>query len=82
MNIEVHAMRFEDDDAKRATNPTYVSQPARKKIDPGSEVVIRAKDGIVHVTIDGEQQGFGMSLGKWDYTAVSVAYDESLGESE
>ena len=74
MNVEIHAMRFEDDDAKRATEPTYVTDPAAVTVEQDQEVVIRAKNGIVHVTIDGKEQGMGFQLDKWDYTAVAITY--------
>lgn len=76
MNVEIHAMRFEDDDAKRATEPTYCTKPAQVVIEPDQEVVIRAKNGIVHLTIDGQEQGRGFNLDKWDYTAVAITYTE------
>jgi hypothetical protein len=76
MNVEIHAMRFEDDDKLRAQEPTFATKPASIKVDPGQEVVITAKDGVARVTIDGESQGGGMALGRWDYTAVAVTYKE------
>jgi plastocyanin len=77
MRLEIHAMRYEDDDGLRATKPTYCTSPAHVDIKPGEEVVIRAKDGVAHVTIDGKEQGWGFSLQKWDFTAVSITYEES-----
>lgn len=74
MRLEVHAMRFEDDDKKRAQDPTFCTEPAMMQIKEDEEVIITAKNGIVRVTIDGKPQGGGMALGHWDYTAVAITY--------
>jgi len=76
MRIEVHAMRFEDDDELRAKKPTFATLPATVPVSPTDEVVITAKDGLVRVSINGESQGGAMPLGEWDYTAVAVTYKE------
>jgi TusA-related sulfurtransferase len=74
LRLEVHAMRFEDDDELRAKEPTFATKPAMMQVKEGEEVVITAKDGIVRITIDGKPQGGGMSLSRWDYTAVALTY--------
>ena len=78
MVLEVHARRFEDDAAKRAAEPTYVTTPARMTISEDSEVVITAKNGVVTITVDGEPQGMNILLYEWDYTAVAITYKEGV----
>lgn len=74
MRIEVHAMRFEDDDDLRAKKPTFATKPAMMQVHDRDKVVITAQNGIVRVTINDEPQGGGMPLSEWDYTAVALTY--------
>jgi hypothetical protein len=76
LRLEVHAMRFEDDDDLRAKEPTFATEPAMMQVKEGEEVVITAKDGVFSVTIDGKPQGTRMSLNRWDYTAVAITYKD------
>lgn len=75
MQLEVHALRFADDDAERALEKTFNSQPMRIEIETDVEVVITAKNGVAMVHI-GDDKPYPVSLSKWDYTAVALTYTE------
>lgn len=76
MRLEVHALRFPDDDAERALKHTFNSQPMQINIEKGIEVIITAKDGVAMVQI-GDDKPYPIVLGEYDYTAVALSYTSS-----
>jgi hypothetical protein len=75
MQLEVHALRFADDDAERALKNTFNSQPMKIKIDRDVEVIVKAKNGIATVQL-GNDRPYSVSLAEYDYTAVALTYKD------
>lgn len=76
MKLQIHALRFCEDDAERAKKRVFNSNPAEIPIAEGSEVVITAKEGKVNILIDGQPSNMPVFLGPWDHTAVALVVDE------
>ncbi|MFL5659831.1 MAG: hypothetical protein ACJ8BW_00600 [Ktedonobacteraceae bacterium] len=73
MQLQIHALRFADDDDERALKKPFNSQPSKFDIEPGVEVTIKAKDGVAMVQI-GNDTPYPVSLAEYDYTAVALTY--------
>jgi hypothetical protein len=76
MKIQIHALRFCEDDAERAKRRVFNSNPAEISVSDGDEVVIKAKEGRVEITINGQPSNMPVFLGPWDHTAVALVVDE------
>lgn len=74
MKLQIHALRFCTDDDERALRKPINSNPAEIIIEPGSDVSIYFKDGVVHTAING-QASQGIVMGPWDYTAICLVVD-------
>lgn len=75
MKLQIHALRFCEDDTERAKKRVFNSNPAVIDIPSGAEFVLTAKDNKVEITINGEPQ-MPVFLGPWDHTAVALVVDE------
>lgn len=74
MRLEIHALRFPDDDAERELKKTFNSQPMRLSIEKDVEVTITAKNGLAMVKV-GDDEPYPVSLAEYDYTAVALTYE-------
>lgn len=75
MKLQIHALRFCEDDEERAKKHPINRNPAVVDIKDGSEVVLTAKNNSVVIAIDGNPQ-MPISLSLWDYTAVCLVVDD------
>jgi hypothetical protein len=74
MQLQIHALRFADDDDERALKKPFNSQPSKFDIEPGVEVTIKAKDGVAMIQI-GDETPHPFSLEEYAYTAVALTYE-------
>lgn len=74
MQLQVHALRFPDDDAERDLKKTFNSQPATIQIADDVTVTITARNGLAMVQI-GNEKPYPVSLTEYDYTAVALTYE-------
>lgn len=74
MQLQIHALRFPDDDAERDLKKTFNSKPSKVDIESGVEVTIKAKDGVAMIQI-GNDTPYSIFLAEYDYTAVALTYE-------
>lgn len=74
MKLEIHALRFCEDDSERAKKHVFNKNPAVIEIAPGSEVTISAKDNMVSIIVGNDPPTL-VFLGPWDHTAVALVVD-------